>query len=437
MGGTGGRPAAGSSNEVPALRAPVHQHERDGTNMNTSTTSSNASSSSGASGSFFYRLIYDKELRSVFIQVLTIALLFAFLAYIGHNAVVNLETIGKGYSFDFLWDASNYDINQTLIEYDSRSPHWRAAIVGIFNTLMVAVSGIIIATVVGFILGVLRLSPNWLINRVVYVYIEYVRNVPVLLHILMVHGVIVNTLPVPRNAMMAFDGTLFLTNRGFYTPKPLFEPGMWAVLIAFVIGIAFTIWFRKYAKKVQDATGKIYPVFMIGLGAVVGLPIIVFLLAGVPLSWNYPELQGFNFKGGLVLRPEYVALTLALALYTAAFIAEIVRAGIQAISHGQTEAAHALGIKPNRTMQLVIIPQALRVIIPPLSSQYLNLTKNSSLAIAIGYMDIVATIGGISLNQTGREMECMTIVLLLYLFFSLLISAFMNWYNKRMKLVER
>ena len=406
--------------------------------MNTSTSSSDTSSADSSSKpSFFYRLIYDKELRSVFIQVVTVALLFSFIAYIVHNAVVNLETIGKGYSFDFLWDASNYDINQTLIEYDSRSPHWRAAIVGILNTLLIAVCGIILATIVGFILGVLRLTKNWLVNRVVYVYIEYVRNVPVLLHILLVHGIIVNTLPVPRNAMMAFDGTLFLTNRGFYTPKPIFEAGMWAVLIAFIIGIVFTIWFMAYAKKVQDATGKIYPVFLIGLGAIIGLPIVVFLLAGLPLTWEYAELQGFNFKGGLVLRPEFVALWVALSLYTAAFIAEIVRAGIQAISHGQTEAAHALGIKPRRTMQLVIIPQALRVIIPPLSSQYLNLTKNSSLAIAIGYMDIVATIGGISLNQTGREMECMTIVLALYLFFSLLISAFMNWYNKRMKLVER
>lgn len=395
------------------------------------------STTESSTPSFFYRLIYDKELRSVFIQIVTIALLFAFIAYIVRNAIINLETIGKGYSFAFLWDVSKYDISQTLIPYDSTSPHWRAAIVGIINTLLVAVVGIVIATIVGFILGVLRLSSNWLINRVVYVYIEYVRNVPVLLHILLVHGIIINTLPVPRNAMMAFDGTLFLTNRGFYTPKPIFEPAMWAVLIAFIIGIAFTIWFKGYAKKVQDATGKIYPVLLISLGAIIGLPIIVFFLTGVPLHLEYAELQGFNFKGGLVLRPEFVALTLALALYTAAFIAEIVRAGIQAISHGQTEAAYALGVKPRRTMQLVIIPQALRVIIPPLSSQYLNLTKNSSLAIAIGYMDIVATIGGISLNQTGREMECMTIVLALYLFFSLLISAFMNWYNKRMKLVER
>ena len=384
----------------------------------------------------WYRIFYDKETRSVAIQILTISLLFAFFFYIIRNAIVNLETIGKGYSFDFLWEPSNYDINQTLIEYDSRSPHWRAAIVGILNTLLVAITGIIVATIVGFLLGVLRLSSNWLINRVVYVYIEYVRNVPVLLHILLVHGVIVNTLPLPRNAISVED-TLFLTNRGFYTPKPLFEPAMWAVLIAFVVAIGFVWWFKRYAKQVQDATGKIYPVFWISTAAILGLPLIVYFIAGQPITLEMPELKGFNFKGGLVLRPEYLALTLALALYTAAFIAEIVRAGIQAISHGQTEAAYALGIKPNRTMQLVIIPQALRVIVPPLSSQYLNITKNSSLAIAIGYMDIVATIGGISLNQTGREMECMTIVLLLYLSFSLAISAFMNWYNKRIKLVER
>lgn len=389
-----------------------------------------------SSPSLLYRLWNDKELRSVTIQVITISLLFAFVFYIVNNAIVNLEAIGKNYSFGFLWDASNYDINQTLIEYNSRSPHYRAMWVGIINTLLVAVSGIILATIVGFILGVLRLSPNWLINKVAYVYIEYVRNVPVLLHILLVHGIVVNTLPIPKKAI-DFDSTFFLTNRGFYTPKPLFEPGMWAVWIAFFVAIGFVWWFRKYARKIQDSTGKIYPVFWISLAAIIGLPVIAYFLAGSPMNWELPALKGFNFKGGLVLRPEFLALWLALSLYTAAFIAEIVRAGIQAISHGQTEAAFALGIKPNRTMQLVIIPQALRVIIPPLSSQYLNITKNSSLAIAIGYMDIVATIGGISLNQTGREMECMTIVLGLYLAASLMISSFMNWYNKRMKLVER
>jgi general L-amino acid transport system permease protein len=397
--------------------------------MTTSAASSNPS--------LLYRLWNDKELRSVTIQVITMALLFAFVAFIVNNAITNLEAIGKGYSFKFLWDASNYDINQTLIDYNSRSPHIRAAMVGLLNTLLVAVTGIIIATIVGFVLGVLRLSDNWLINKVVYFYIEYVRNVPVLLHILLVHGIVVNSLPIPKNAINMGDGTFFLTNRGFYTPKPLFEPAMWAVFIAILVGIGFTWWFKNYAKKVQDSSGKIYPVFWISLGAIVVLPIIVYFLAGSPMTFEMAVLKGFNFKGGLVLRPEFIALTLALSLYTAAFIAEIVRAGIQAISHGQTEAAYALGIKPGRTMSLVIIPQALRVIIPPLSSQYLNITKNSSLAIAIGYMDIVATIGGISLNQTGREMECMTIVLGIYLAFSLMISAFMNWYNKKMKLVER
>ena len=392
--------------------------------------------SSPGNPSLLYRIVNDKETRSVAIQVVTLALLFGFFFFIIRNAVINLEAIGKGYSFNFLWDPSNYDINQTLIEYDSRSPHWRATIVGILNTLLVAITGIVIATIVGFVMGVLRLSPNWLINKVVYVYIEYVRNVPVLLHILLVHGVVVNTLPRPKDAI-SIEDTIFLTNRGFYTPKPLFEPAMWAVFIAFLAGIGFSWWFSRYAKKVQDATGKIYPVLWISLAAIILFPILVYFIVGQPITLEYAELKGFNFKGGLVLRPEFLALTLALAFYTAAFIAEIVRAGIQAISHGQTEAGRALGIKESRIMSLIIIPQALRVIIPPLSSQYLNLTKNSSLAIAIGYMDIVATIGGISLNQTGREMECMTIVLALYLTFSLAISAFMNWYNKKMKLVER
>lgn len=396
-----------------------------------------ATSDTNTGPSLLYRLVNDKELRSVAIQVITIALLFAFLFYIVNNAIVNLNAIGKDYDFKFLGEASNYDINQHLIAYTSRSSHLTAMWVGILNTLLVAISGIVLATIVGFIFGVLRLSPNWLINRTVYVYVEYVRNVPVLLHILLVHGIVVNTLPIPKNAINLADSTFFLTNRGFYTPKPLFDPAMWAVLIAFIVAIGFTWWFRRYAKKVQDETGKIYPVFWISLAAIFGLPVIVYFLAGSPMDWDYPVLKGFNFKGGLVLRPEFIALWLALSLYTAAFIAEIVRAGIQAISYGQTEAGKALGLRDNRIMQLVIIPQALRIIIPPLSSQYLNVTKNSSLAIAIGYMDIVATIGGISLNQTGREMECMTIVLGLYLAASLTISSFMNWYNKRMKLVER
>lgn len=386
--------------------------------------------------SLLYRLWNDKEKRSIVMQVLTVLLLVAFVFYIANNVSSNLDRIGKSYSFKFLDDPASYDINQTLVEYNSRSPHSRALLVGVLNTMLVAFWGIILATIVGFTLGVLRLSSNWLINRVAYVYLEYIRNVPVLLHILLVYGLVVHSLPRPKSAMN-WDDTFFLTNRGFYTPSPQFEPAMWAVFIMFAVGIGFTWWFNRYAHKIQDATGKVYPVFWIGVVAILVVPTLVYFLAGSPIVWDIPYLKGFNFKGGLVVRPEFLALWFALSMYTAAFIAEIVRAGIQAISHGQTEAAYALGITPGRTTQLVIVPQALRIIIPPLTSQYLNLTKNSSLAIAIGYMDIVATIGGISLNQTGREMECMTIVLGLYLVFSLTISAFMNWYNNKMKLVER
>ena len=382
------------------------------------------------------RLWNDKETRSVIIQIIAFAAIFAFFFAMVRNAIINLEAIGKDISLEFLWQPASYDISQSLIDYNSRDTHFRAMVVGILNTLLVAVCGIILSTILGFLLGVFRLSKNFLINKIAYIYIEYVRNVPVLLHILLVHGLIVHSLPLPKNAVNVAD-TAFLTNRGFFMPKPSMEPLFWVVIILFLLGIGFAFWFRSYAKKVQDETGKHYPVFWICTGAIVGVPFLVFLLTGMPLTWETPELKGFNFKGGMVIRPEFIALWLALSLYTAAFIGEIVRAGITAVSWGQTEAAAALGINRGRTLSLVVIPQALRIIIPPLTSQYLNITKNSSLAIAIGYMDIVATIGGISLNQTGREMECMTIVLLLYLTFSLLISAFMNWYNKRIKLVER
>ena len=391
---------------------------------------------SASQGNLLSRLWNDKETRSLVIQVLATVAFFAFFAYIIRNAYVNLEAIGKGFSYDFLFQQSAYDINQHLIEYSSKSSHFTAMLVGILNTLLVAVCGIALSTVVGFILGVLRLSKNWLTNRLAYVYIEFVRNVPVLLHILLVHGIIVNTLPIPRQAISVGEGA-FLTNRGFFVPKPIYEPAFWGVLAVFAAGIAFFVWFRKYARRVQDQTGQQYPVFWIGLGAIVGAPILAFFVLGAPITWDVPSLQRFNFAGGMVVRPEFIALWLALSMYTAAFIGEIVRAGIQAVSHGQTEAAHALSISRRRTLSLVVIPQALRAIIPPLTSQYLNLAKNSSLAIAIGYMDIVATIGGISLNQTGREMECMLIVLLLYLVLSLSISSVMNWYNKRIKLVER
>lgn len=385
---------------------------------------------------FLSRLWRDEHSRAVIVQIAAVVLIFATLAYLVRNAVVNLEAIGKGFSFAYLWEPASYDISQTLIEYTSRSTHFRAMLVGILNTLLVAVSGIVLATVAGFALGVLRLSKNLLANKLAHVYIDYVRNVPVLLHILLVYGIIVNAFPAPREAI-GLGGMTFLTNRGFYVPKPLFEPLFLAVLGVFAAGIIFAIWFRRYATDMQKKTGEHYPVFWISLGAALGVPLVSYFLLGSPTTLEIPEFRGFNFQGGMVVRPEFTALWLALSLYTAAFIAEIVRAGILAVNYGQTEASLALGINRGRTLNLIVIPQALRVIVPPLTSQYLNLTKNSSLAIAIGYMDIVATIGGISLNQTGREMECMIIVLVLYLILSLFISAVMNVYNRRIKLVER
>ena len=382
------------------------------------------------------RMWRDKAARSVIIQIAAVVLVCAFLAFMVDNAVQNLARLGKTFGFSFLLEPASYDINQRLISYTSQDSHLRAMVVGILNTAMVAAFGIVLATILGFTFGVLRLSRNWLINRIVYCFIEFTRNVPLLLHILFIHGLIIHLFPVPRRALDLGDAA-FLTNRGIFMPAPVSGDGFGWTVAALGIAIAAVWGFKSWAKREQDRTGRMYPVFWIGLALIVGLPGVVFLVTGSPLTWELPALRGFNFQGGMVLRPEFLALWLALSYYTSASIAEIVRAGILAIDHGQTEASYALGLKPNRTLSLIIIPQALRVIIPPLTSQYLNLTKNSSLAIAIGYMDIVATIGGISLMQTGREMESMMIVLAIYLAFSLVISTFMNWYNARVRLVER
>ena len=383
------------------------------------------------------RLWRNQQHRSITIQIITMVVLFTILGMIGNNVATNLEKAGKEFSFGFLNYPAGYDITfQPFISYSPTDTHTRAGLVGLLNTLLVAFSGIIIASILGFTMGILRLSSNWLVNRIVYVFLEFTRNVPVLLHILFVYGIFLYTLPVPKKAINISD-TVFLSNRGFYTPAPVFEDGFGYVLISFLAAILIVFFFKRWARKVQDTTGRIYPVFYISLAILIFLPLFTFFVAGSPLSIDIPALKGFNFKGGTSIKPEYIALTFALSYYTACFIAEIVRGGILAISKGQTEAAHGLGLKPNRTLQLVVVPQALRVIIPPLCSQYLNLTKNSSLAIAIGYMDVVATIGGITLMQTGKEMETMIILLLTYLFFSLVISAFMNWFNRKMALVER
>ena len=383
------------------------------------------------------RLWGHQETRAVIIQIVTVAVVFASLALVLRNVVLNLEAIGKEFSFGFLSAPAAYDITfSPFIDYTSRDTHLVAATVGILNTLLVAVCGVVAATLLGVTMGILRLSRNWLVNRIVYAFLEFTRNVPVLLHILLVHGIVVTTLPAPRTAIDVGEA-MFISNRGLYVPSPVLEAGSGIVIAVLVVSIVVAAAFRRWARRVQADTGKIYPVFWICTGIVVGATAIAFLAMGAPLSWDVPALKGFNFQGGMALKPEFLALWLALTYYTSCFIAEIVRAGILAVSHGQTEAAYALGLRPNRNLQLVVLPQALRIIVPPLVSQYLNLTKNSSLAIAIGYMDITATIGGISLMQTGKEMETMIIVMGVYLIISLLISFLMNWFNRSIRYKER
>ena len=385
---------------------------------------------------FFSNIWRNEKSREIIVQILVLFFLGWFISWLVMNVNANFEALGKDISFEFLFIPAGYDINQYLIDYNNRDSHLRAGIVGLLNTGLVAFFGIILATVLGVALGIIRLSKNWLASKIAYWYVEFTRNVPILLHILLWHGIIINTLPHPRKAISLGEIT-FLSNRGFYIPKPLTESGIELVYLFFVIAIIFSILFAKYCKRKQDLTGVQYPVFWINFSVICFLPLIAFFLSGMPISLEIPALKGFNFRGGMHMSPELAALTFALGIYTAAFIAEIVRAGILAIDKGQREAAESIGLKPSKVMNLVILPQARRVIIPPLTSQYLNLTKNSSLAIAIGYMDLVATLGGISLNQTGREMETMLIVMLIYLSVSLSISAFMNWYNSKVKLVGR
>ena len=394
--------------------------------------------SSNAPSNVLSLLWRNKESRGVIIQILTMVIVFGLLAIIARNVVINLEAVGKEFSFDFLfWPAGYASRFSPFLEYTNKSTDVMSGVVGLLNTLLIAFWGCILATILGFIIGIMRLSSNWLVSRLSYVFVEFVRNVPVLIHILAIYAIVVTILPSTKQAISLGGDLFFLSNRGFYIPAPIFESGAGWVGIVLLISIALVVAFKRWAKRVQDNTGKIYPVFWISLVILTVLPFLALVAMGTPISWDIPALKGFNFRGGMAIKPEFIALWLGLSYYTAAFIAEIVRAGILAVSHGQTEAAHALGVRPNRTLQLIIVPQALRIIVPPLCSQYLNLTKNSSLAIAIGYMDITATLGGISLMQTGKEMETMLIVMGIYLIISLLISSFMNWFNSRIKLTER
>jgi general L-amino acid transport system permease protein len=401
-------------------------------------------------------LIYDTRYRSITIQVVFLMLFMLGAAWLIDNTIQNLRTLGKDFNYAFLGNRAGYDINQRLIEYSSNSTHGRAMLVGLLNTLLLAVVSCVTATVIGVIAGVLRLSKNWIVARLMTVYVEMFRNIPTLLWIIVIFAIMTESMPPPNafrgedpaSTMMLFD-SVAVTNRGVYIPEPLFgrslgniDIGLFLISIDLLAIIAVVIAsfyanFRllAHATAVQEATGLRPTTWWKSL-LVLFAPLIALLVA-LGFHLGYPELRGFNFVGGTHLRNSFIAMWLALSIYTGAFIAENVRAGILAISRGQTEAAYALGLRPGRTMNLVILPQAMRVIIPPLISQYLNITKNTSLALAVGYMDLRSTLGGITINQTGRELEGMLLMMLVYLVLSLLISAAMNVYNRSVKLKER
>jgi general L-amino acid transport system permease protein len=376
----------------------------------------------------------DERSRAVILQLLVLLGVLLFFAFIVSNTIANLQRVGLASGFGFLSDAAFFDINQRLIEYTSQSSFGRALIVGLLNTVLVSALGIIAATLLGFIGGVLRLSDNWIVSRLVTAWVEFTRNVPLLLQIIF-WWAILTSLPKVRDSI-SIGGVAFLNNRGLRTPAPLFETGMEWVVAALFVAIVASVVLVRWARKRQEKSGKTFPSAWATFCLIIGTPLIVYFLAGQPVNWDLPVRTRFNFSGGFNITPELIALWFALSTYTAAFISEIVRSGIQSVSRGQTEAASALGLSKNQTMRLVIIPQALRVIIPPLTSQFLNLTKNSSLAIAIGYQDLVS-IGGTILNQSGQALEVVGIWMAVYLSLSLATSAFMNWYNKRIALVER
>jgi len=405
------------------------------------------SQSDGSGGFRPSMLLNDTRYRGLTFQFVALVLIIFLVGWLGMNLVSNLAAAGLNISYDFLDEPAGYDINQALIDYSSRSTHLRAALVGVINTLLVAVLGCITATIIGVTAGVLRLSKNWLVARLMSVYVEAFRNVPVLIWILAIGTVVTVSGANPREFLTRGGtvepnselilGAFALTNRGFYAPSVLLGPGWIAVLAALVGGIVGALLWRRHVRQTLFKHGKLLPGWP--AWAILVLPALVVQLVLTPVSLSMPDVasNNFNIQGGTLIGKPLIALWLALSVYTGAFIAENVRAGILSVSRGQTEAAAALGLRPRRIMNLVVLPQALRVIIPPLISQYLNLTKNSSLAIAVGYADITATLGGITLNQTGRAIESVLLLMLFYLVISLSISAVMNVYNASVALKER
>ena len=385
-------------------------------------------------------LLYNPALRSAVYQIVTLVVIVAAVSYAWHNVVQNLARANMTAGFGFLNSRAGFDVAQSLIAYSSDSTYFRALQVGLINTLVIAAAGVVTATIVGLLVGIGRLSHNWLIAKLCTVYVEIFRNIPPLLVIFFWYLGVLALLPSIRTIFQHVkenpDAAFFISNRGIYMPAPVFGENFGIVLASFALGVVAAIAFTIWANARQRATGKRPPVLWVNLGLIVLFPLIVFVVVGAPLTLDYPVPGSFNMKGGMVIGPEFLALYLALSLYTASFIAEIVRAGIRGVSKGQSEASYALGLRPGQATRLVVLPQALRIIIPPLTSQYLNLIKNSSLAVAVGYADLVA-VGGTILNQSGKSIEIIAIWMVIYVSISLITSLFMNWFNAKMALVER
>jgi general L-amino acid transport system permease protein len=395
----------------------------------------NATSSSKAGSPGTSSLIYDPKVRGIFYQIITLALVVLFIGIVVTNTSHNLQKANIASGFGFLHGRAGFDIGQHLIAYSSDSTYWNAIGVGLLNTLQVAIFGIITASIIGFIVGIGRLSKNWLIAKICQVYVEVFRNIPPLLVIFFWYKGVISILPQPKDSIkLPLD--IYINNRGVTYPKAIFGDGSEFVLLAFVVGIIATVLVSSWAKRRQMATGQQFPVLWAGLGLIIGLPVLAYFGLGQPLTFDLPQVGRFSMQGGSVIGPEFTSLFLALSFYTAAFIAETVRGGIKAVSKGQTEAAGALGLSGGQTSRLIVVPQAMRLIIPPLTSQYLNLTKNSSLAVAIGFSDIVS-VGGTILNQTGQAVEIVALWLAIYLSISITTALFMNWFNAKMALVER
>ena len=380
--------------------------------------------------------LFNKNVQGVFYQVITLGLVILGIYYIVQNTAQNMVARGLASGFNFLEVESQFDIQMTLIEYSPTSTYFDAFIVGLLNTLLVAGIGILFATIIGFAFGIMRLSSNWLVAKIAESYIEIIRNIPLLLQIFFWYFAVLRALPRPKQSLEFMD-SIFLNNRGLFMPDPNVGDGSSIIFNLFWITVIISISIFIWAKRRQNRTGKTFPAFYTSISLILGTFILSLAAFGFPITFEYPELKGFNFKGGMRLIPELVALTFALAMYTAAFIAEVVRAGIQSVSKGQTEAARSVGLKEGLVLRLVIIPQALRVIVPPLTNQYLNLTKNSSLAAAIAYPDLVLVFAGTALMQTGQAIEIIGMVMGVYLFLSLFTSIVMNLFNRYMKVGER